>query len=298
MLEGAPINELPSADALFLHRNQIVRLERMQTLEEQAQIARLDAEYEEARNPIVQAVTNDVCGCGYIGMSWTSRDESHQMLDFLGLSPADRLLDVGAGAGWPGLYFAHVAGCHLTLLDLPESGLRIARERAVVDGIDAQVQTVQGDAADMPLTASSMSAISHSDVLCCLQKKYETLAECRRVICDGGRMAFSVICIAPGLHGAELQSAIEAAPEFCATDHSYPEMLAATGWQLDQQLDITSQYAASLARMIAAERRQQAELRRLRGDNAYQEGQARWQKKHVAVQRHLVSRYLYFATPV
>jgi ubiquinone/menaquinone biosynthesis C-methylase UbiE len=104
--------------------------------------------------------------------------------------PADRLLDVGAGAGWPGLYFAHVAGCHLTLLDLPESGLRIARERAVVDGIDAQVQTVQGDAADMPLTASSMSAISHSDVLCCLQKKYETLAECRRVICDGGRMAF------------------------------------------------------------------------------------------------------------
>ena len=49
----------------------------MQTLEEQAQIARLDAEYEEARNPIVQAVTNNVCGCGYIGMSWTSRDESH-----------------------------------------------------------------------------------------------------------------------------------------------------------------------------------------------------------------------------
>lgn len=296
--KGSTKDDMPSAVVLPWQCNQTGGLATMRTAEEQAQTARLDADYEAARNPIVQAVTNDVCGCGYVGISWTTRDESDQMLDFLALSAADRLLDVGAGAGWPGLFFTNVTGCHLTLLDLPESGLRIARERAIADGVDARVQTVQGDAADMPLPTSSLTAISHSDVLCCLQKKRETLAECRRVICDGGRMAFSVISIAPGLDGGALQSAIEAAPEFCAGDQPYPEMLAATGWRLDRQLDITAEFAASLARMIAAEDSQQTGLRALRGDAAYEDGQASWQQKYGAAIRRLICRHLYFATAI
>ena len=64
-------------------------------------------------------MTHMLCGCGYDVKGYTTRDEARQMSMLLGLQPGNRLLDVGAGAGWPGLYFAKETGCDVVLVDLP-----------------------------------------------------------------------------------------------------------------------------------------------------------------------------------
>ena len=136
---------------------------------EEKQTARLNQEFRDAQSHVFQTITNKVCDCGYIGNSWTTRNEADVMIKHLRLMPSHDLLDIGAGAGWPGLYLALQTGCAVTLLDLPETGLRLAEARAETDGMTLQLSTIQGDAADMPFSSESFTAISHSDVLCCLE---------------------------------------------------------------------------------------------------------------------------------
>jgi hypothetical protein len=54
----------------------------------------------------VRDLERSVLGCDYGATSWTTRDEAAAVADLLGLRPRVRLLDVGAGAGWPGLYLS------------------------------------------------------------------------------------------------------------------------------------------------------------------------------------------------
>ena len=176
------------------------------------------------------------------------------------------------------------------MLDLPETGLRLAQARAETDGMTLQLSTIQGDAADMPLPSESFTAISHSDVLCCLEDKLTVLQECRRVINADGRMCFTVIRLANGLKGTAMERAVQAGPEFIHSETHYPSMLHSAGWQIIQQDDITGAFCASIERMIAAEEKQSESLRALRGNEANEIAQANWRYKLQAVTDGLILR--------
>src|SRR5215831_2058262 len=105
------------------------------TREERAQIKRYEALYSLATDPIMLSIERAVCGCDYGGNSWTTCDEAHRIAALLELRMGVRLLDLGAGSGWPGLYLAKITGCEITLVDLPLVGLRIAAERAAKECI-------------------------------------------------------------------------------------------------------------------------------------------------------------------
>ena len=264
---------------------------------EEKQTARLNKEFRDAQSPILQAITNQVCDCCYIGNSWTTRSEADVMIERLGLMASHNLLDIGAGAGWPGLYLALQTGCAVTLLDLPETGLRLAEARAKSDGMTSQLSTVQGDATDMPFPSESFTAISHSDVLCCLQDKPAVLRECRRVINTNGRMCFTVIRLADGLQRSAMNLALQAGPEFIRSKTDYPSMLQSAGWKITQQDDITDEFLASIKRMIVAEEEQHESLRVLRGDDANETARANWQARRQAVTDRLIFREFFSAVP-
>lgn len=76
-----------------------------------------------------------ICGCGYGAKGYATPDEACRMARLLSLQPGRRILDVGAGTGWPGLYFAKETGCEVVLVDLPLGELRAAYRRAVQDRI-------------------------------------------------------------------------------------------------------------------------------------------------------------------
>ena len=144
-------------------------------------IERFANDYRLGRAEVVREIERRVCGCDYGGTSWTTRDEAQRLGELLGLAPGVRLLEVGAGSGWPGLYLATSMGCEVVQTDLPLEGLRIAAARAAADGLADTCRVTVADGAALPFETACFDAILHSDVLCCLEAKLSVLQECRRV---------------------------------------------------------------------------------------------------------------------
>ena len=129
---------------------------------------RFEDAYARSMQPVLQEIEREVCGCDYGGNSWTTRQQADALIGLLDLDADSDLIDLGAGAGWPGLYLAKHSGCRLTIVDLPEIGLQLAEQRANKEGLRNRVTTAVADAADLPFPAAGFDAVSHSDLLCCL----------------------------------------------------------------------------------------------------------------------------------
>lgn len=129
-------------------------------------IGRFSDKYRHGQTALCQEIERNVFGCVYGATSWTTREEADATAARLGLGPDTRLLDVGAGTGWPSLYWAGGTGCQAVCLDLPQDGLQVLRRRAATDGVAAQVTTVRGNGAALPFGPGQFDAIFHSDVFC------------------------------------------------------------------------------------------------------------------------------------
>ncbi len=258
---------------------------------------RFEGAYARSKQPVMQAIERHVCGCDYGGNSWTTRKQADALIGLLGLGAGTNLIDLGAGTGWPGLYLAEKSACTVTLVDLPEIGLRLAKRRAKEDGLRDRVSIKNADAADLPFAAESFDAVGHSDLLCCLVRKNTVLQECRRVVCKRGRMAFTVISIAPDLSRTQRARAIANAPEFVETEADYRSLLESTGWRLEKWNDLTEDYAQSCARQIEADTSRQDQLAELLGSSEARERLAGWHSKLGAIRDGLFLRELFVCRP-
>jgi ubiquinone/menaquinone biosynthesis C-methylase UbiE len=267
------------------------------TAAERAKRDDFELQYRQGRLPAVQAVERAVCGCAYGGTSWATRAEANRTAAALGLGRGVSLLEIGAGSGWPALYLARESGCDVTLVDLPPGGLQIALERAQRDGLTGGCRAVVADAAELPFASASFDAINHSDVLCCLVRKRDVLAECRRVLRPGGRMVFSVIYVAPGLAPGDHARAVETAPEFVESDTGYPELLAETGWAIREREDLTEAFRNSCTAKIRAEEARRAELEPLASAAEFDARQARMRRRIAVLEQGHLKRELFVVAP-
>jgi SAM-dependent methyltransferase len=121
--------------------------------------------YGRASSDATRVLERIVIGGDFGANGYTTLAQADLIAKRLRLGSSDRLLDVGAGRGWPGLYLSKVTGCSVVLTDLPEEGLRTARRRAGVEGIGDQV-AVAASARRLPFAGGTFDAIVHTDVLC------------------------------------------------------------------------------------------------------------------------------------
>jgi SAM-dependent methyltransferase len=253
-------------------------------------------DYELGRSAAVRDLERSVLGCDYGATSWTTRDEAGTVADLLALRPGTRLLDVGAGAGWPGLYLAQISGCDVVLTDIPHDGVRLALERAARDGIGERCRAVVSDGAALPFADSSFDAISHSDVLCCMPAKLELLHECRRVARAGAPMVFSVIAPAATLSEAERGLAIESGPEFVDVDGDYPTLLEQSDWRVLQRIDVTNVFARSIRTSLHLMSTREDALVETLGAEDYRERVKRRQATLAGLDRRVLKREIFVAT--
>ena len=141
------------------------------TSDEQATFDRFTKKYQHVQSNLMREIERSVCGCDYGATSWTTLDEAREVGEMLSLKPGKRLLDVGSGSGWPGVYLAKETGCDIVMTDLPLTGLRIAIDRASTERVGGACLAIVADGVALPFSRGWFDAITHSDLLCCLPGK-------------------------------------------------------------------------------------------------------------------------------
>jgi SAM-dependent methyltransferase len=236
-----------------------------------------------------------VYGCDYGNTSGTTRLEAERISRLLELCPGLKLLDVGAGSGWPGLYLAQLTGCDVVMVDLPVAALRIARERAAADGLAQRCEAVAADGAALPFRDASFGALNHSEVLCCTPDKLGVLRACRRVARDGARMTFTIIALAPSLADYERRIAIESGPKFVDIEEDYAVLLGQSGWRLQERTDITAAFLQSMRTELDGMKARADALAEVFGPDEFTERVKRQQAAIAAIDSGFLRRELFVA---
>ena len=136
----------------------------MPITEEAAVLQRFGQRYSRVSAVLID-LERAVVGSDYGANGYTPLAQAEMLVTRLAMRPGERLLDIGAGCGWPGLYIAARTGCRVVVTDLPMEGMRRARDRIGADGL-AHSSAVVSTARHLPFRPESFDAIVHADVLC------------------------------------------------------------------------------------------------------------------------------------
>ncbi|MEX1254517.1 MAG: class I SAM-dependent methyltransferase [Dehalococcoidia bacterium] len=112
------------------------------------------------------AIQREVFGANTGVNGYTTIAQADGLAKRLGLGPGKRLLDVGAGEGWPGLYLARTTGCEVVATDVPVPGMRTALARAREQELLSRVDCIAASGTHLPFRAQAFDAAVHTDVLC------------------------------------------------------------------------------------------------------------------------------------
>ena len=121
---------------------------------------RLEVQGTRSRPDAVHQVGRAVLGHEAGVNGYTTVEQAQVLHEHLASSSHTRLLDLGAGHGWPGSHLAASSGCRLVATDLPVDALRAAKRYI------GQGSAVSADGRELPFRPGSFDAVVHADVLC------------------------------------------------------------------------------------------------------------------------------------
>lgn len=128
-------------------------------------VDRFSERYGQPVSDAAAAVERAAIGGNFGASGYTTLAQAGALAERLELRPGVRLLDVGAGRGWPGLYLAAQTGCDVVLADVPEPGLRAALASAQGQGLLPRSSIVMASGTHLPFRGRSFDAVVHTDTL-------------------------------------------------------------------------------------------------------------------------------------
>lgn len=117
-----------------------------------------------------------------------------------------------------------------------------------------------------------------------------------RLLRYGGRTAFTVIEIPPGLAAHERARVLDAVPPAIETTRTYPEMLTEAGFGHVVVVDLTEEYQRTIERWLDQYHRYGAQLRAVDGDDEVSERIEGWWAALDSLDRGWLRRHRYSAT--
>ena len=127
---------------------------------------RFEQKYESELSETARQVQYAVFGALVDSNGYTTVSQADELGDSLDLGPGVRLLELGCGRGWPGIYFAQSTGCEVMLTDIPFGALRQAAISAKRKSVDRQCLVAAAGGKALPFRRGVFDAIVHADVLC------------------------------------------------------------------------------------------------------------------------------------
>ena len=114
---------------------------------------------------VLDRIESKVIGETFGANGYTTRAQADSLIEALHIEAHHRVLDVGAGRGWPGVYLAQQTGCEVVLADLPLPALRSALDRASDHGLGRTVHAVVSGGENLPFRQGSFDHVIHADTL-------------------------------------------------------------------------------------------------------------------------------------
>jgi SAM-dependent methyltransferase len=150
--------------------------------------------YATAASPTQERIWREVLGEDYPeGLdpySYVSRSELERFATEVGVGPGDVLADVGCGRGGAGLWVSGATGADLLGIDIAESALVAARERAAAMGRN-NATFQRGEFESTGLDDGAVDAVMSIDALLFTPSKADALVELRRILRPGGRLVLT-----------------------------------------------------------------------------------------------------------
>jgi len=110
-------------------------------------------------------VEREVIGANVGANGYTTLEQANMLSERLALEPGARLLDIGGGRGWPGLYLAAQTGCDIMIVDVPEPALRTVLARADRSEGSGRTSLAKASGTNLPFQPASFDAVVHTDTL-------------------------------------------------------------------------------------------------------------------------------------
>jgi SAM-dependent methyltransferase len=176
---------------------------------------------------------------------------TRRALELIGLAGGDRLLDVASGTGASALLAAREFEASVTGVDYGEQAVLAATAAAAAERLDDRVRFVPGDAEALALPDGSFDAVLCECSLCTFPDKPRAVAEMRRVLTPGGRVAIADVVIDPERLPGELLGPIAtvACVGSALTRSGYEELLAHLGFELSAVDDRTDDTVSFVERI-------------------------------------------------
>jgi protein-L-isoaspartate O-methyltransferase len=130
-----------------------------------ATVRKMTQRYGIAASEASRAVERSVIGANFGTNGYTTLPQARALIKTLHLGTGARLLDIGAGRGWPGLYLAQATGCETVLSDVPMTGLRTALAQRDALALAPLVSICRATGTHLPFRSASFDAVVHTDTL-------------------------------------------------------------------------------------------------------------------------------------
>lgn len=168
-----------------------------------------------------------------------------------GITKSSRVLDIGSGLGGPALRLSETVGCRVTGLDLVETNVAEANERASVRGLNHHVTFQTGDATDLPFEGGEFDVVWGQDAWCHIPEKPRLIGACARLLRGGGTIAFTDWVETGAMSDAQRVELHDAtASTDMATMPLYRGLLEQNRFTVVEQTDISADFVVQYQEII------------------------------------------------
>lgn len=206
----------------------------------------------------------------YFGQSsLTATADYDRAFDWLQVSSAHTVLDVGCGGGAPAFRLAQRTGCSVVGVDASVPAVELAKSRATDASINARF--VQHNASSvLPFTEAAFDGVICLDAISHLNDHASVFREWARVLKPQGRLVFTNQLITGPISNDEVVARTPSGYFEFAIPGSDEQCLELAGFHLNQTADLTATLAELCRRHCIARDRHADELRALEGDAMFE----------------------------
>lgn len=179
------------------------------------------------------------------------RYATSQLVELVGITSDNRVLDAGSGIGGTARFVADHCGCTVTAVDLTDEYCETSRWLNRLVGLDERISVHQADVTALPFADGTFQVAISQHVQMNVADKARLYSEARRVLVNGGRLA--MWDITTGEHGEldyPLPWADEPARSHLVTSDQLRAVIESSGFAIEHWNDLTDQATALMQTVL------------------------------------------------